>query len=258
MLLKDKVVVVCGVGPGLGRSVAVRSAHHGADVVLAARTGSRLKEVAAEVERAGRRALAVPADVTRPQDCAGLAEAALAEFGRVDALVSSAFENPSFGDLVDVGPDGVRTALDTNLYSALELVRVFKPALAESRGSVVMVNSITVRRSQRTFGPYKMAKAGLLALAQTLSTELGPEGIRVNSVAPGYIWADAMRQYFARLAEERGVDPAQVYDEIAAETDLRRLPTADQVADVIAFLFSELAGAVAGQCLDVNAGQYHH
>lgn len=257
-MLKDKVVVVCGVGPGLGRAVAVRSAHHGADVVIAARTDSRLKEVAAEVERTGRRVLAVPTDVTRSEDCASLAETALSAFGRVDGLVSSAFETPSFGDLLDVGLDAVRAGLETNLYSALELTRVFKPALVESQGSVVMVNSITVRQSQRTFGPYKMAKASLLALAQTLSTELGPEGIRVNSVVPSYIWGDPMRQYFASLAEQRGIEPEQVYEEIAAQTDLRRLPTADQVADVIAFLFSDLAGAVAGQCIDVNAGQYHH
>jgi NAD(P)-dependent dehydrogenase (short-subunit alcohol dehydrogenase family) len=103
-----------------------------------------------------------------------------------------------------------------------------------------------------------MAKASLLALAQSLSTELGPKGVRVNTVAPGYIWTDGLKAYFEYLASERGVPAQQVYDEVAAGIDLRRLPGPDEVADAVVFLASPLARAVTGHCLDVNGGEFHH
>jgi NAD(P)-dependent dehydrogenase (short-subunit alcohol dehydrogenase family) len=258
MLLRDKVVVVSGVGPGLGRSIALRCAGAGADVVLAARTAARLDEVAREVAAAGRRGLAVPADITDDASAAYLAEVALREFGRVDALVNNAFGMPPMLDLGEVDLAAVAASFEVNVTAALRVTRLLAPALAASGGSVVMINSMVLRHSRPGFGPYKMAKAALLALAQSLATELGPRGIRVNSVAPGYIWADTLKWYFGYLAEQRGVTTAQVYDETAAQTDLRRLPEPDEIADAVVFLASGLARAITGQCLDVNAGEFHH
>jgi NAD(P)-dependent dehydrogenase (short-subunit alcohol dehydrogenase family) len=258
MLLRDKVVVVSGVGPGLGRSIALRCAGAGADVVLAARTAARLDEVAREVEAAGRRGLAVPADITDDESAAYLVQVALREFGRVDALVNNAFGMPPMLDLGEVDLAAVAASFEVNVTAALRVTRLLAPALAASGGSVVMINSMVLRHSRPGFGPYKMAKAALLALAQSLATELGPRGIRVNSVAPGYIWADTLKWYFGYLAEQRGVTTAQVYDETAAQTDLRRLPEPDEIADAVVFLASGLARAITGQCLDVNAGEFHH
>jgi NAD(P)-dependent dehydrogenase (short-subunit alcohol dehydrogenase family) len=227
-------------------------------VVLAARTASRLDEVAKEVTALGRRGLAVPADLTDPDAAAHLVEAALDEFGRVDALVYNALAMPPIADLATVGLDAVQAGFDANVVAALRLTRLFIPALAESAGSVVMISSMVVRYSQRTMGPYKLAKAALLAMAQSLATELGPQGIRVNSVAPGHIWGDSLKWYFGYLAHKRGVDAQVVYDETAAGIDLGRLPEPDEIADAALFLASDLARAVTGQCLDVNCGEYHH
>ena len=124
------------------------------------------------------------------------------------------------------------------MIAALRLTRLFVPALAESNGSVVMINSMVVRFSQRTMGPYKLAKAALLAMAQSLATELGPQGIRVNSVAPGHIWGDSLKWYFGYLAKKRGVTVEQVYAETAAPIDLGRLPEPDEIADAVVFLAS--------------------
>ncbi len=149
-------------------------------------------------------------------------------------------------------------SFDDNVVAALRLTRLFIPALAATSGSVVMINSMVVRYSQRTMGPYKLAKAALLAMAQSLATELGPQGIRVNSVAPGHIWGDSLQWYFGYLARKRGVDAQQVYDETAAGIDLGRLPVPDEIADAVVFLASGMARAITGQCLDVNCGEYHH
>jgi NAD(P)-dependent dehydrogenase (short-subunit alcohol dehydrogenase family) len=257
-LLLDRVVVVSGVGPGLGRSLAVRCARAGADVVLAARTSSRLVDVAKEVTDLGRRAVTVPTDITDDDAAEHLAEVAVETYGRVDTLVNNAFVIPPLGDLADADLDAVRAAFETNVLAALRLTRLFAPALAAAGGSVVMVNSSVLRHSRRPFGAYKMAKASLLAMAQSLSTELGPRGVRVNSVAPGYIWADSLKWYFGYLAKERGVPARQVYDETAAGIDLRRLPEPDEIADAVVFLASDLARAITGHCLDVNGGEFHH
>lgn len=258
MLLQDKVIVVAGVGPGLGRSIALQSARAGADVVLAARTASRLDEVAKEIAALGRRGLAIPTDITDEGATAHLAEAALDAFGHVDALAYNALAMPPIADLADVSLAAIRTSLDANVVAALQLTRLFVPALAATGGSVVMINSMVVRYSQRTMGPYKMAKAALLAMAQSLATELGPQGIRVNSVAPGHIWGDSLKWYFGYLAKKRGVDAQQIYDETAAAIDLGKLPEPDEIADAVVFLASGMARAITGQCLDVNCGEYHH
>lgn len=258
MLLDEKVVVVAGVGPGLGQALAVRAAQHGADVVLAARTESYLAEVAGKVTAAGRRALAVPTDLTDDKSSEALVRAALGEFGRVDALVNNAFVMPPMRSLGRVDLDDLRSSFDVNVLAALRLTRLLTPALIEAGGAVVMVNSAVLRHSRRPFGPYKLAKAGLLAVAQNLAGELGPKGVRVNSVAPGWIWADSLRMWFDYQAEQRGVPAQQIYDEIAETTDLRRLPEPDEVADAVLFLLSGLARGITGQCLDVNCGEFHH
>jgi NAD(P)-dependent dehydrogenase (short-subunit alcohol dehydrogenase family) len=258
MLLQDKVVIVSGIGPGLGRSIAIRSAEQGADVVLAARTESRLEEVAKEVSGLGRRALAVPTDIADAAAAERLVQATLSEFGRADALVHNALAMPPIKDLSVVDLDAVRVAFDTNVLGALRLTRLFTPSLVASGGSVTMINSMVVRFSQRTMGPYKATKAALLAIAQSLASELGPQGVRVNSVAPGHIWGDSLQWYFGYLAKKRGVDPQQVYDETAANTDLRRLPEPDEIADAVVFLSSPMARAITGQCIDVNCGEFHH
>ena len=257
-LLAGTVVVVSGVGPGLGRSIALQSARAGADVVLAARTASRLDEVAKEVTALGRRAVTIPTDITDTESAAHLAQAAVDAFGRVDTLVNNAFAIPPMTSLADADLPAIQAAFDTNVIATLRLTRLFTAALAAQRGSVVMINSAVLRHSRLPFGGYKMAKSALLALAQSLATELGPQGIRVNSVAPGYIWAGSLKWYFGYLAEQRGVDRQVIYDETAATTDLRALPEPDEVADAVVFLASSMARAITGQCLDVNSGEYHH
>lgn len=258
MLLRDKVVVVSGVGPGLGQAIALQSAKAGAQVVLASRTEKRLRAVAADIEELGGRALVVPTDITDDAAAQELVDATEAEFGRVDALVNNAFAMPPMADLTEVALDDLRAALETNVFAALRLTRLFAPALADSNGSVVMINSAVLRHSRRPYGPYKMAKTTLLALAQSLATELGPRGIRVNSVAPGWIWADTLKWYFGYLAEQRGITAEEIYTETAADIDLRRLPEPDEIADAVVFFASEMSRAITGTCLDVNCGEFHH
>src|SRR5260370_848956 len=147
-----------------------------------------------------------------------------------------------------------RAPFAPNVTRPLRLTRLFTRALTASRGSVVMINSAVLRHSRLPFGGYKMAKSALLAVAQSLATELGPQGIRVNSVAPGYIWAGSLKWYFGYLAEQRGVDRQQIYHQTPATPDLRQLPEHSAQADAASFLASSLARAITGHCPAVHRG----
>lgn len=257
-LLQGKVVLVCGVGPDLGRSLAVRSAQAGADVVLAARNAERLRLVAEEIRALDRRALEVPTDVTDASARHDLVQSALDSFGHVDILMNAAFANPPYGELLDTDLDTLRHHTDLNVLASVGLVQELAETLTERRGSVVLINSMVLRNRLPGVGSYRMDKASLLAAARSLSIELGPRGVRVNSVAPGYIWGDKLRDFYAWREANGGAAAAEKYAEKAQQTDLLRLPTPDEIADAAVFLASDFASGITGQCLDVTCGQSHH
>jgi NAD(P)-dependent dehydrogenase (short-subunit alcohol dehydrogenase family) len=255
-LLEGKVVVISGVGPALGTTLARRCAENGADLVLAARTAERLSEVAEQVTALGRRALSVSTDITDDEQVANLVAKATEEFGKVDVLINNAFRVPSMKPFANTTYDHMKDAIELTVFGALRMIQGFTPALEDSKGSVVNVNSMVLRHSQAKYGAYKMAKSALLAMSQTLATELGEKGIRVNSVLPGYIWGGTLQGYFQHQADKYGTTVEQIYDAAAAGSDLKRLPTEDEVASAILFLASDLSSGITGQTLDVNCGEY--
>ena len=255
-MLENKVVVISGVGPALGTTLARRCAEAGADLVLAARTAERLEEVATIVTGLGRKALTVTTDITDDAQVGNLVERSMQEYGQVDVLINNAFRVPSMKPLAETTFEHIREAIELTVLGALRLTQGFTPALSEVKGSVVNVNSMVIRHSQPKYGAYKMAKAALLAMSQSLATELGPLGIRVNSVAPGYIWGGTLKSYFSHQAGKYGTSVEQIYDAAAAASDLKRLPTEDEVASAILFMASDLSSGITGATLDVNCGEY--
>jgi len=256
-MLDGKIVVISGVGPALGTTLARRCAQAGADLVLAARTAERLDDVAKQITDTGRRAVAVATDITDEQQVDHLVETALAAYGRVDVLINNAFRVPSMKPLANTTFQHIRDAIELTVLGALRLTQSFTPALAESKGAVVNVNSMVIRHSQAKYGAYKMAKSALLAMSQSLATELGGDGIRVNSVVPGYIWGDTLKGYFAHQAGKYGTTVDAIYAATAASSDLKRLPTEDEVASAVLFMASDLSSGITGQTLDVNCGEFH-
>lgn len=255
-LLDGKVVVISGVGPGLGTTLAHRCAREGADLVLAARTPERLDDVAKQIADIGGRATTVRTDITDDDQVSNLVAATLEAYGKADVLINNAFRVPSMKPLAGTTFQHIRDAIELSALGALRLIQGFTEALAESKGSVVNVNSMVIRHSQAKYGAYKMAKSALLAMSQTLATELGEKGIRVNSVMPGYIWGETLEGYFNHQAQKYGTTVDQIYNASAAGSDLKRLPTEDEVASAILFMASDLSSGITGQSLDVNCGEY--
>jgi NAD(P)-dependent dehydrogenase (short-subunit alcohol dehydrogenase family) len=258
-LLQDRVAIVSGIGPGMGRDVSLALARAGAHLVLAARTAAKIAEVAQEVRAAGRRALEVPTDITSAADCKRLVERARAEYGRIDVLVNNAFDMGGFVRMEDASADDLLRPIRVNLVGSMQLTHEVLPVMKEQgKGSIVMVNSMIIRDVLPHMGPYGASKAALMAATQGLAREVGVYGIRVNSVVPGYIWGPSLQAYFAHQAKQRGIEPQAVYDEVAAQTALRHLPTSEEIADAVVFFASDLSRVVTGQSLDVNGGHVFH
>lgn len=258
-MLDGKVVVISGIGPNLGQALARRAADHGAaGVVLAARSKDILNELAGEINGSGGKALAVPTDITSEEDVQNLAKATLDEFGRVDAVVNNAFVMPPQTPLMQTDDAEVAKTFDVSLYGSLRVTRAFVPSLTETQGAVLFVNSVVLKHTRVGFGPYRLAKASLLAAAQSLGTELGPQGVRVNSIAPGWIGGVTLKRAFNYMAQARGVTPEEIEAEVLQTIDLRRVPMPDEIADAGLFLCSPLANAVTKQCLEVSSGEFHH
>ena len=259
MLLAGKSAVVSGIGPGMGRAIAVALAREGADVALAARKEDNLRPVAEEIEALGRRAIYRSTNIASNDDCLALAAAAADAFGGVDVVVNNAFVHPPFRSIEDSSIDDWNLAHKVNIVGSLQMTKACLPHMKGRDGAnVVFIASMSARGGEPNAGAYAATKAAMLSIVQTMAREVGPQGIRVNACVPGYIWGPSLEIYFKHLANERGCDPQEIYDEIASETALRHIPTSEEIADTVLFLASPLARVVTGQSLDVNGGHYLH
>ncbi len=256
MLLPDRVAIIAGVGPGLGRQLALAFARQGARLALGARRGDRLAAVEAEVAGLGRPVVAQPTDITDPTQCDRLVQAALDEFGRVDVLVNNAAARVEDRAFADVDLDAWRDAMDVTLFGNLYMTHAVIPAMRTSGGgSIVFVNSMIIRDPRPLAGGYATAKAGLLTAAQVLARELGPHQIRVNTIVPGWLRGPTVERYVEVEAARTSTTTAEQYEELGARIALADIPTDADCADVAVFFASDLSSAVTGQALDVNGGE---
>jgi NAD(P)-dependent dehydrogenase (short-subunit alcohol dehydrogenase family) len=252
-----KVAVVTGVGPGMGRSIALGLARGGVDVVLAARRPERLAAVAVEIRDLGREPLVVPTDITDREACQRLAEVAVERFGGIDILVQNGHHEGDWLPVVDADPDVWRGIFDVNLFGALHLVQAIVPVMRDrGGGSIILVNSGAAVRTPATMGAYSTSKAALAALARTLAVETGRWQIRVNGVFLGPVLGENLTRLGSGAAAATGSTVEDWLKVKATEMPLGFVPSPDQCAGAVLFLASDLAAAVTGQHLSVNGGQW--
>lgn len=254
-MFKNKTVIVSGVGPGLGLTMAKMFAAESANVVLASRNSAYIEEVAREINTAGGSAIAVVTDVTDQALCDGLAAKALEAFGSIDVLVNNAFNHGGFKALCELDIETEwQPTFDVNVTGTLRLVRSVVPALKASGGSIVNINTFRIREPSAGSGAYCSSKGALQNLSRTLALELGPDGIRVNNVMPGYIDSEQLRSHFELVASAEGVSTETVVNRIIGTQALGSIPSSREVAEAVLFLASTRASAITGASLDVNAG----
>jgi NAD(P)-dependent dehydrogenase (short-subunit alcohol dehydrogenase family) len=244
--LEGRVAIVTGGGTGIGRAVAVVFARHGADVVLAARRPEPIRSTAKEVEALGRRALAVPTDVTDAHQCEALVAATLAEFGRVDVLVNNAGGSETRPPL-DWSVEQWHNAIDLNLSSVWYLSRAAaKPMLEQGKGSIVNISSGAGIRPVANLAPYGAAKAAVNNLTGALAAAWTPSGIRVNAVAAGAIRTELMLEDLRRLGLDESV--------LASGNLMARLGDPEEIGYAVLFFASDASSFCTGQTLWVNGG----
>ena len=189
-------------------------------------------------------------------------DATVARFGRVDCLVNNAARGPfvsdAFADVVDADLDAWRETFEVNVFGSLTMTQtVARHMRSAGRGSIVFVNTVGVWLGPRRQGAYIGSKAALVGLAQVLATELGPDGIRVNTVAPGWMYGPPIQGLFQARADSAGTSFQEQYDAVARDLPLQRIPTDTECAEVIAFLASDASAAITGQCINANGGQVY-
>ena len=249
MLLKDKVAIVTGGAGlnGLGFATARLMASHGARVAVLDLAGAEPEAAAARLDAAH---LGIVADVTDKASCDAAVAEVLKAFGRVDILVNNAGITQPAKTLDITGADYDRI-LDVSLRGTLYMSQAVLPAMRQQRsGSIVCISSVSAQRGGGILGGphYSAAKAGVLGLARAMAREFGPEGIRVNCIAPGLIGTDIIK---GKLTEEKKA-------EIAETIPLARLGRAEDVAGACVFLASDLSMYCTGITLDVNGGMLIH
>ena len=244
--LQGKVAIVTGGSLGIGRAIALDLAAHGADVAINYRKhADEANAVVCEMERIGRRGLAVQADVASFDDAQRMVDAVREKLGRLDILVNNAGVNRD-GVIWKMSEAQWDEVIDTNLKGYFNYIHAVAPIFKEqASGKIVNITSINGLRGKFGQSNYSAAKAGIIGLTKTVARELDKFNVNVNAVAPGLIETEMMLQA-----------PQDVKDKALAEIVLGRLGAPEEVAHVVTFLGSDLARHITGEVIKVDGGQY--
>ena len=256
MILNGKTVVVTGVGVGLGRECVTAALREGANVVMAARTQANLDAARGELDATGERLAAHATDINDPEACAALVALACERFGGIDALVQVAAFEHAWGGLWATDFSTWRQAFETNVVGALTVIRPAAEAMkTRGGGAIVLIGSQSMFKPSLPQAGYAASKGALLSAMYYLADELGPDNIRCNMVVPSWMWGPAVEMFIKGQAKQQGIGREEALQEIVGRFPLRRMTEDGEVADVVAFFASDLAKAVTGQYLLVNAGE---
>jgi NAD(P)-dependent dehydrogenase (short-subunit alcohol dehydrogenase family) len=242
--LDGRVAVVTGASSGLGVGFARALAEAGADVVLAARRVDRAESIATEIEATGRRAVAVRTDVTSPEQCTALVQAALDAFGRVDVLVNNAGLGTAVPALRET-PEQFREVLDVNLLGAYWMAQACARVMQPGASIVNIASVLGLVKSWAPQAAYAASKAGLIGLTRDLANQWsGRKGIRVNALAPGY--------FASEMTDQIPSEMVQAY--LTAHAPLGRIGDQAELDAALVFLASPASSYITGVTLPVDGG----
>ena len=263
MMLPDRVAIVTGGAQGLGEALCQRLAREGCHVVVAdinaeqaAATADGIT-TAARATGSDRRAIGVKVDVTSEEQVAALVDRAVAEFGRLDVLVSNAGILIA-EDITDFPADKWQAVMMVNLYGyflcAKHAARVMKP---HGKGVIIQINSKSGKKGSFKNSAYAASKFGGIGLTQSIALDLAEHGVRVNAVCPGNLldsplWVNSLYKQYAR---KWGITEAEVRQRYIDQVPMKRGCTYDDVCNVVAFLASDQASYMTGQAINVTGGQ---
>ena len=256
MRFDGRTAIVTGASRGLGRRIALDFAAAGANVVLTGRDRDALSRVAGEAAQADAKPIIVQADVTRAGECDRLVSVALEAFGRLDILVNNAGIAGPTKMVIDLEPSEWEEVLRTNLTAPYLCIRAAaKPMMRAKSGAIVNIGSAVGKRPLARRAPYAASKMGLIGLTRTLAVELGPYGIRVNTINPGPVQGPRMDSVIHAMAKSQNVPENQVRDFFTKDSPLGIMMQDTDISSMALYLASDLAQHMTGQDVNVTAGR---
>jgi dehydrogenase/reductase SDR family protein 4 len=245
--LSGKVAIVTGGSRGIGRSIALGLAEHGADVVVASRKQEDLDVVAKEIRRLGRKAAAIATHMRNQEDIEALVKATLDQFGKIDILVNNAATNPYFGPMMEMEERTWDQIITVNLKGYYLLTKAVARGMIEmGSGNIINVASTGGRRASPGLGCYSISKAGVIMMTQVFAQELGPLGIRVNAIAPGIVQTKFAEALWSN---------EEILRRTVEMTPLGRIAQPEEMVGVAVWLASEASSYVTGQTIVLDGGQ---
>jgi len=243
MRLKGKKAIVTGAGQGIGRSIALKMAQEGADVVIAEMNPNTGTQTAKEIETLGRKALSISVDVANQKQVQVMVDQVLSVWKKIDILINNAgFDRPA--NLLKMKEEDWEAVLGVHLKGTLNCIQAVAPHMIENGyGKIVNMSSVWGKSGAVSEVSYSTAKAGIIGLTKSVARELGRHQINVNAILPGLILTPTI----AQMAEK-------YQNMIIENTPLKRIGQPEEVANVVAFLVSDEASFVTGAMVEVSGG----
>jgi NAD(P)-dependent dehydrogenase (short-subunit alcohol dehydrogenase family) len=259
MELRGQAAIVTGAGRNIGRAIALELADMGADVVVAEMDRATGERTAEEVRKRGRKALALPTDVTRLADLQAMADRTAAEWGRIDILVNNAGIHRS-AHTADVTEDDWDRLLAVNakgvFFASQAVLRHMVPA---RRGNIISIASMAGKMGLKTSLVYGITKAAVISMTKSLAVAHAGDGIRANCVCPGIVETDMIFQIDREAGEKLfGLKPGEYLKQRVEQIPLGRIETPEDVANVVGFLASGKSSYMTGQAINVTGGLIMH
>jgi meso-butanediol dehydrogenase/(S,S)-butanediol dehydrogenase/diacetyl reductase len=255
MDLEGKTAVVTGAGRGIGTGIATILAKHGADLVLTDRDTAGAEETAAEIRKSGRKVLVLQHDVTSWESSQDIAKRAIAEYGKIDVLVTNAGVSKSvpFAELTGEEWDRVN---DVNAKGVFLSCRAFVPHMIERKyGKIVNISSMVGKEAIPFFAHYCASKFAVFGLTESMAKELAQYNINVNAVCPGVVRTPLWDPLLDQLSENKKITRDEAWGEFVDGIPFKRPQSPEDIGEAVAFLASDRASNITASAANVSGGQ---
>ncbi|MFN3266257.1 MAG: SDR family NAD(P)-dependent oxidoreductase [Deinococcales bacterium] len=252
--LSGKSALVTGASRGIGRAAALALAQVGADIIVTARSASELESLVQEIQTLGKRAIALPCDLSDFANLAGVVSRGMAEFGHLDILVNNAGIT-----------EGVKfTHMDYELWQKIQRINVdaamklmqltIDGMVSQGWGRIVNIASIAAKAGLRYSAAYNASKHALLGLTRSVALDYANKHVTVNAVCPGWVHTEMLEQTLQNIEQKTGKSRAEAIASLVKDVPLGRVISSEEVAALVVFLCSEQAAAITGQGINIDGG----
>jgi NAD(P)-dependent dehydrogenase (short-subunit alcohol dehydrogenase family) len=255
MKLKNRVALITGAGTGIGKAISLALSNEGAAVVLAARTFSKVEEVAKDIKSRGGKAKAVQTDISDHKQVKRMVAQTIDEFGQIDILVNNAALPPNNAEVIDMNLDDWYNTLTVNLTGTMLCSKeVLEYMIPRRSGNIVNISSVAGISGLPSASPYCVSKWGIIGFTEVLAIEAGKYNVRVNCISPGATRTAGFEDGVRGMAKGLGISYEEMMGKIGDNNSLKRIAEPSEIATCVVFLASDDSSAITGHNLVATCG----